>query len=87
MTDISEIEKTSLEAHVELCAERYGALNDKLTMVVNRHDSADAQRDEILQKLDEIDAKRIKDTSATLVFIIGLLLTMLGYMVVHYVLK
>ena len=36
MVEATEIEKKSLEAHVELCAERYNALEDKLaTMVAN----------------------------------------------------
>ena len=30
MTGTTEIEKKSLEAHVELCAERYNALEDKM---------------------------------------------------------
>ena len=29
--EATEIEKKSLEAHVELCAERYNALEDKMT--------------------------------------------------------
>ena len=31
MVEATDIEKKSLEAHVELCAERYNALEDKLT--------------------------------------------------------
>ena len=31
MVEATEIEKKSLEAHVELCAERYNALEDKIT--------------------------------------------------------
>ena len=33
MADTTEIEKKSLEAHVELCAERYRFLENKLEMV------------------------------------------------------
>ena len=33
---MSDIEKTSLEAHVELCSERYSRLEDKLDEVVRR---------------------------------------------------
>ena len=32
MSDTTEIEKKSLEAHVELCAERYKLLETKLTL-------------------------------------------------------
>jgi vacuolar-type H+-ATPase subunit E/Vma4 len=31
MVEATEIEKKSLEAHVELCAERYNALEDRLS--------------------------------------------------------
>ena len=31
MSQPTDIEKTNLEAHVELCAERYNALEDRLT--------------------------------------------------------
>ena len=33
MVEATEIEKKSLEAHVELCAERYNALEDKLAIM------------------------------------------------------
>ena len=36
MVDATEIEKKSLEAHVELCAERYNALEDRLEGVNTR---------------------------------------------------
>jgi len=31
MVEATDIEKKSLEAHVELCAERYNALEDRLS--------------------------------------------------------
>lgn len=43
MSTTTDIEKKNLEAHVELCAERYEALNNKLTdldqrmTVIERH--------------------------------------------------
>jgi len=33
MVEATEIEKKSLEAHVELCAERYNALEDKMSVM------------------------------------------------------
>jgi predicted nucleic acid-binding Zn-ribbon protein len=38
----TDIEKKSLEAHVELCAERYKNLDDKLTNLENRMDKLDS---------------------------------------------
>ena len=36
MVEATDIEKKSLEAHVELCAERYNALEDRLTGLDNK---------------------------------------------------
>lgn len=35
----TEIEKENLEAHVELCAERYGHLNRRLTLIEEKVES------------------------------------------------
>ena len=40
MVEATEIEKKSLEAHVELCAERYNALEDKLSGLDSKINSA-----------------------------------------------
>jgi len=34
-----EIEKTNLEAHVDLCAQRYQSLDDRLTKIEGKFDS------------------------------------------------
>ena len=36
MVEATDIEKKSLEAHVELCAERYNALEDRLSHMDNK---------------------------------------------------
>lgn len=43
----SEIEKKSLEAHVELCAERYDNLENKLTNLSDRMDTLEGHVIEI----------------------------------------
>ena len=36
MANPTDIEKNNLEAHVELCAQRYGALEQRLTNIENK---------------------------------------------------
>jgi len=54
----TDIEKKSLEAHVELCAERYKNLDDKLDSVSNRvstvEQKLDSKMNAVEQVLDEI---------------------------------
>jgi predicted nucleic acid-binding Zn-ribbon protein len=49
----TDIEKKSLEAHVELCAERYNALETKLTNVENRMDKLESHLLDIKESLAE----------------------------------
>jgi predicted nucleic acid-binding Zn-ribbon protein len=49
----TDIEKKSLEAHVELCAERYTALETKLTNVENRMDKLESHLLDIKESLTE----------------------------------
>ena len=52
MSGARPIEKESLEAHVELCAERYDALEDKLTHVQERVDKIERGVVEIKDSLN-----------------------------------
>ena len=51
---MSSIEKTSLEAHVELCSERYQRLEDKLDEVARRIERSYARFDKVEQSLTVI---------------------------------
>ena len=51
---MSAIEKTSLEAHVELCGERYQRLEDKMDEVVRRIERSYVRFDKIEQSLNVI---------------------------------
>jgi hypothetical protein len=87
MVDTTDIEKKSLEAHVELCAERYKFLElklesveDKLTTVV---DSVSSVRDAV-QKMSNRNNDRIINWG------IGIIITLVSavaWMLQHYVLK
>ena len=51
---MSGIEKTSLEAHVEICGERYTRLEDKLDEVVRRIERSYVRFDKMEQSLSVI---------------------------------
>ena len=51
---MSAIEKTSLEAHVELCGERYTRLEDKLDDVVRRIERSYVRFDKMEQSVNVI---------------------------------
>lgn len=87
-------ENTSLEMHVELCAERYGRLEEKFKMVEHRldqlHDDFQSFKTENQKNLGEIktmlssakDEKFKIMVTSTATIIVGLL-AMLGYVVTH----
>jgi chromosome segregation ATPase len=87
-------EQTSLEMHVELCAERYGRLEEKFRMVENRldqlHDEFSNFKTENQKNLSEIknllsnakDEKFKIMVTSTATVVVGLL-AMLGYVITH----
>ena len=52
---MSDIEKTSLEAHVELCGERYERLEEKIDDVVSRIERSYVRFDKMEKSLDKIE--------------------------------
>ena len=87
MADTTDIEKKSLEAHVELCAQRYTALEQCINDV--KQDTADLKTS--IQSVHEAVVKMGDARNAQLigwgVGIIVFLMSALGYMVTHYVFK
>lgn len=87
MADTTEIEKKSLEAHVELCAERYRFLENRLTNIDEKIESQSGLIGEVHDMLQKITEKR-NDQIVTwgLMLIVGLL-GVVGYLISHHVLK
>ena len=87
MADPTDIEKKSLEAHVELCAQRYNALEQRIDDV--KTDTADLKTS--IRSVHEAVVKMGDNRNSQLIGwgigIIGFLTAALGYLVTHYVLK
>lgn len=92
----TEIEKKSLEAHVELCAERYKSLEDRLDKVNDRIDHLDEKIDikigkmeatleKIIVKLDTVQSERNKQLinwgGGTIAVLSATLATVLWYLI------
>jgi phage shock protein A len=83
--DTTEIEKKSLEAHVELCAERYKLLELKLdsleTKIGNVADNMAALR----VMMEKSTQKRTDQLLSWGIGIIGVLLGTIGWLATHYI--
>ena len=87
MSGTTEIEKNSLEAHVELCAERYNALEDKMeTVTANIAHLCDLVQ-EVKSSVSKLNEKNTDRLIAWGVGIIGFLGGSVIYLVTHYVIK
>jgi len=71
----TEIEKKSLEAHVELCAERYANLENKLSNLGSRMDKMEGYLVEIKDSLSGAGSGQLKTLIAIGTTVIGVLIT------------
>jgi len=87
MVEPTDIEKKSLEAHVELCAQRYNALEKCIKDV---KDDVSEMKNVISEVRDIVHAMSEKRTDQLLYWggsIIAVLVGTVGYLISHYVLK
>ena len=70
MADTTEIEKKSLEAHVELCAERYKFLEEKIERVVSSVTSVKTTVDKMAEKTND---RLINWGIGIIVFLVGVI--------------
>lgn len=80
---MADIEKENLEAHVELCAERYKALHDKLDAVNDRLDKQDKTLNHISNSLTKMDQGRNRQVMSWTTGIIGGLVAAVGVLVFY----
>jgi phage-related protein len=87
MADTTDIEKKSLEAHVELCAQRYTALEQRIDDV--KQDTAELKTtiQEVHRLVHKMSDIRNTQLIGWGVGVIGFLTAIIGYLVTHYVLK
>jgi hypothetical protein len=87
MVEPTDIEKKSLEAHVELCAERYNALEDKMTaMSVNIAHLCEMVQ-EVKASVSKMSEKNTDRLITWGVGIIGFLTASTLYLIAQYVFK
>ena len=87
MVEPTDIEKKSLEAHVELCAERYNALEDKITVMGVNIAHLCEMVTEVKSSLTKMGEKNTDRLIGWGVGIIGFLVASTIYLISHYVIK
>jgi len=87
MPDTTDIEKKSLEAHVELCAERYRFLENKLDTVDRKITALEDMMKQMYDMINEISHRRNDQIVTWGVAGIALLIGIIGYLLSVYVIK
>lgn len=87
MSDTTDIEKKSLEAHVELCAERYRALELQIASVKQDIDDMKSMINEVHTIVHDMAEKRNVQLINWGVGIITVLLGTVAYLTTTFVLK
>jgi archaellum component FlaC len=87
MAETTEIEKKSLEAHVELCAERYNQLEQQFRHVDQKIGGLEIIIREVHDMVQRMSEKRTDQLISWGVGIIGALIATTVYLVTTYVLK
>jgi prefoldin subunit 5 len=85
--ETTDIEKKSLETHVELCAQRYKYLEEKLEAVEQNVVNLSAMVREVHDMMQDLSAKQNDRLISWGVGIIVTLAGMVGWLLTHYVLK
>lgn len=87
MNETTDIEKKSLEAHVELCAERYRFLEHKLAAVDDKITALEDLIKEVHEAIQQISSRRSDQIIQWGLGMIMGLIGCLGYLLSVYVLK
>lgn len=84
MPDTTDIEKKSLEAHVELCAERYRTLELKLETVRDQLGDLEGMIRSVHDMLNQVTEKRNTQIVSWGIGIIGTLAAMVAWFAAKY---
>jgi chromosome segregation ATPase len=85
MRDTTEIEKKSLEAHVELCAERYRFLEEQMESVEEKVTDVGHTVKEVKSMIQIMSEKRTDQILNWGIGIIGVLTSAIAFLLVQYV--
>ena len=85
MIEATEIEKKSLEAHVELCAERYNALDNRLQGLDSKITDIALLVQELKDYMHQVTEKNNNRLITWGIAIIGFLVASLGWLIQTYV--
>mgnify|MGYP006299203559 CR=1 FL=1 len=83
--DTTDIEKKSLEAHVELCAERYRSLEMQLAAANNSIGSLKIMITEVHEMVHDMADRRNNQLIGWGIGVIGFLVATVGWLLSHYV--
>ena len=87
MIEPTDIEKKSLEAHVELCEERYNSLDDRIDHLNQKIDKVDGtvtKVHDMVLSMSKRQSDRIIQWGGTF---IGTLFVVIGWLVTNYILE
>jgi hypothetical protein len=87
MVDTTDIEKKSLEAHVELCAERYRHLEEKLETLDSTLGTVKTDVVSVKDMMQKVVNQRNNQIINWGIGIIAVMGSAIGYLVVNFVLK
>jgi predicted nucleic acid-binding Zn-ribbon protein len=87
MAETTEIEKKSLEAHVELCAERYNQLEQRFQHVDDKINGLEKLMREVHDMVQRMAEKRTDQLISWGIGVIGALVASTVYLLVTYVFK
>lgn len=87
MPESTDIEKKSLEAHVELCGERYRFLQNQLHQLDEKITQAQLVIREVHDKIEQLDLKRNDQIMTWGAAMLTGLVAIVGYLLAFYVIK
>lgn len=87
MADTTEIEKHNLEAHVELCAERYRFLEEKLETLEGKIEATNLVVREVHDMIQNMSRRRNDQLIGWGVAVIGGLIATVGYILIEFVIR
>ena len=87
MTETTDLEKKSLEAHVDLCAQRYRFLEQKFVQVEEKITDQGTVIREVHDMVQTMAEKRTDQIMGWGMGIIGALVAIVGYLLITFVIK